>query len=350
MVQAQAEHVAFADDAERAAERRRSAWRVHARLAVDDVHAIANAVERDPVTDAENIDFDGARTVGRGRVGQRHRVIAIEHVAVLVRDPRAQAACSGNAGVVRRHEKPLRIFLGHLHFGVDFAFFFAHAKRDLDLLGRIFIRQLNVLGHAAQVRYGAYLQRWESGEHVVRAEIRVSADDHPCDDAFGDLQADHAAGELLLGHIDLHGAVALLAVSLVKSFERFLNIAVDTAGTHERRKQAVDFRFGEQRVALHLETNDVEALILSGTRHDACHHKKEANRVPQSSYLFSRPGRAHERESTRVVRRNSPLPLCVESIKRLDYFLNCSFGLNAGLGHRESRTMRSGIRNRFCGR
>jgi hypothetical protein len=48
-------------------------------------------------------------------------------------------AAAMGAGVVEGEVEALRRFLGNIDAGVDLAFFLAGAKRDFDLLGRVFV-------------------------------------------------------------------------------------------------------------------------------------------------------------------------------------------------------------------
>ena len=262
MVQAQAEHVTLAHDPEGPAERGRGTRRVHARIAVDDVDAVADPVKRDAVPHADDVDLHGPRAVRRCGVGQRQCLVLVKHVGVLVGHAYAQPAGGCRAGVVYGHVRAVQAFLGDFHLGVHLALFLADPERDLDLLGRVLIGQLDVGRHVAQVGYIAHPERWQSGEDVFRAEDAVAGNDHLPDRTLGHLQPDYARGQFLFRNIHLHGAVSATAIDGFESFQGFLDVAIHAAGPHLGRDDALHLFFSKQRIAFDLEPEDVEAFVL----------------------------------------------------------------------------------------
>ena len=106
------------------------------------------------------------------------------------------------------------------------------------------------------------MQRRQAGADVGVVEVLVAADEDLADHAFGDLQAHDAGGEFLLRHVHLHRAEARGAIRALERFERFLDVAIDPLGPHQRRHRALHFGFRQQRIAFDLETDDVEMIVL----------------------------------------------------------------------------------------
>ena len=189
-------------------------------------------------------------------------MVELEQVGILVGHADARIAGGLGAGIVCGHEHALRIFIGDAHLRVDLALFLAHPERHFDLLGWAFVGELNVLGHLAQIRRLALLERGQGSADVGDVEVLVASDDDLAQNAFDYVEAHDAGGQFLLRHEHLHRAETRPAVGAFEGFERLLDVPVYALGTHQRRNDALHLRIRQQRVALDLKTHDIEALVL----------------------------------------------------------------------------------------
>ncbi len=191
-------------------------------------------------------------------------MVAIKHVRVLHGDAGAEAARVVGAGVIKRRHELKRIFVDHFDCGIDQRFGLARPQQHGRLLGRMLGQQLKILRQLLGVRRRAGLQPRETVAHVRVVEILVAFDHDLADLRFDYAQADHAAGDVLLGQQNLDDAVAAVAVDLLERLQSALNIGkillLADVGSH----RSIDFTLLEQRVARYVEALDVEAR----RRHD----------------------------------------------------------------------------------
>ena len=270
-----------------------STWRIGAGIAVNEIDAVANRIQRQAVADTENIDLHtsavlpgehaiaknlhAARRIDCSHVGQRQHLIAVAQIRVLVGNARPMLAGALGAGVVQRQVDALRLLFLDLDPGVDLAFVFADAESHFDLFCRVLVAELNVFGQRAHVRRRAFLQVGQSGTHIRVIEMFVAGDDDLADDGFADLQAHHTGGELLLRHIDLNGAITQTAKLAFESFQRLLHVAIILAAAYEWRYQLLGSIRRKYGIAFDLKARDVECCILCPRVIQRCCRDKSGN-------------------------------------------------------------------------
>ena len=135
-----------------------------------------------------------------------------------------------------------------------------------DLLGRVLVGELHRFGDRAQPRRLPHLQRRHAGADVVVVEVLVAGDGHRGKHALRDLDADHAAGQLLLGQRDGDRAVTGLAIGVLQGLHRRLDVLIGAARASQRGDAPVDLGRGQQCVALDLEAADDHAHLRAGSK------------------------------------------------------------------------------------
>jgi hypothetical protein len=227
---------------------------------VDEVDGVAQPVQGQPVPQAVDADLGGF--FGGGDVVEACDVVAVEEVGVDQAHPEAVLAGGVVAGVVQGGVELQGPAVGDVDVGVNQALALGALEDDVDLLGGVFVGELDVGRQGGGVGEGPFLQGGQAPADVLFAEGAVALHAHAPDGGFDHLQGDHAAAELLFGDVDLHGAVAARPVQGLQGLQGALHVAVFARAAGEGPHGGLDFGGLQQGVAFHRVALDVEALAL----------------------------------------------------------------------------------------
>jgi ribosomal protein S26 len=187
-------------------------------------------------------------------------MVAFQHIGVLVSDAEPRTSGAAGARVIEGNDEFLRIVFRHGHLRIDRAIRLAHGQGDIDLPGRIFVGQLDVLGQAAGIRHRALLQGRQAGTHPIRGKVRVARDGNLAQAVFTHLQPDMALRQFLFRHVDDDRAVPQAAVGIFQCFKCLLHVTIILVRADERRQQDTGLARWQQGIAFDGKVLDFEAI------------------------------------------------------------------------------------------
>ena len=185
-------------------------------------------------------------------------MIAVEQVGVLETHAQPQQAGVGGAGVVQRRHQPPRPVIGDAHIDVHQILRGPRAQQHGGLLHRMFGADLQIARDLVGIRRRALFHRGQRTAHVLRAEMLIALDNHLADLRLGDIEAHHAAGDILLRQQHLDHAVAAFTIGALQRLQRALDIREILLLAGKRRHNSLRGGGAEHGVADHLKALDIE--------------------------------------------------------------------------------------------
>jgi hypothetical protein len=241
---------------------------VHLQHAVDPVH-------RHAVTRAEDLHVVPL-VRRRDRLDVDDAVLVVE-IRVHHTDTGPVVARRAVAGVVEEDGDAVRVVIGDFHRGIHLAGLISRFEHHALLAHRVLVGELHVLADAPRVGRLAFLQRRQTIAHVLVVVEAVALDLDVADARLDHLDAHVTRADVLLGNQHAHRVVALRGVRILQGLDRLLDVAEIALLADVALDQRLHLLRGQQRVALQLEGNDVEA----GRRHGRRRGLGERERAPK---------------------------------------------------------------------
>ena len=185
-------------------------------------------------------------------------MITIEQIRILITDACAVIARLAGTGIVEREESAPRLVVLDLDVYVDLAFFCASAQQHVGLLDRMLREQLKVARDFRRVGRLALLDRRKAAPDVLLVEVAVAVNHDPPDAGLHDPELHDALGDVLLGEQHLNHTVTAIAIRLLESFQRALDVGEILVRSRKGRNRSLDHFRGEQGISLHIEALDLE--------------------------------------------------------------------------------------------